>query len=95
MNKHKKVLILTPLFLILLVLVILIPPNNVYIISSFIILFTLTLFNLTSLFLSRIDSLFIALFTLLFCFINYAVGFNFINAILLLSFVLGVRFLIQ
>ncbi|MBI4974140.1 hypothetical protein HZC27_06040 [Candidatus Roizmanbacteria bacterium] len=91
----KKVLILTPLSLTLIGLIIFIPPTNIYIISLFIFFMTFTLFTLISLFLSRMDSLFAALFILLFFAVNSAVGFNLINMILLLSFVLGVRFLIQ
>ena len=95
MNKHKKVFILTPLFLCLLGLVFFVPPINVYIIALFILFITVSVFVTTTLFLSRIDSLIISIFILLFCVINSAVGFNLINSILLLSFVLGVRFLIQ
>jgi len=95
MNKHKKFFILALSNLTLLGLVFFVPPDDGYIVSLFIFVFICILFMLSSFFLSRIDSFLIALLAFLACVINYSVGFNILNTVLLLSFVLGIRFLIQ
>ncbi len=76
-------------------LVMYVPPINVLLISLFIILTSLFFFYLFSYFVEKKFQYMIALTVLLFLTMNYFVGFQVINALLLLSIMGGISYLLK
>ncbi|QQS43787.1 hypothetical protein IPM65_06655 [Candidatus Roizmanbacteria bacterium] len=71
-----------------------IPPSNIIIISFFIVITTLIVFLITSFFQYRPVQLVMTLFTPLVLALSYFVGFDIINTLLLLSFIIALTKLI-
>lgn len=72
-----------------------VPPLSYFTILLFASLLSFFGFTLASFFLAKRDAVLAGLFLFFLLALDALLGFNLLNAILLLSFVLGVRFLIQ
>jgi len=72
-----------------------IPPQHPFIIYFFVFGSSFFSFLFANIWLSKKDSFVFGSFVLMFLFLNTLVGYSNINTILLISFVLGIRFLIQ
>jgi len=72
-----------------------VPPFNLPVIGLFSILFSLLSFLLSSFFLPKKLSYVVATGVLLFLLIDYLIGFQIINTLLLFSFMLGIAFLLK
>ncbi len=89
-----KPIILTVLILLLGLLLWKIPPSNIIIISLFVVITTLIVFFTTGFFRYKPIQLVMTLFTPLFFALSYLVGFDIINTLLLLSFIIALSKLI-
>ncbi len=99
MALKKHVLIQTSTSTLLLAglsgIILFVPPVNIMIISVMIGLAAGFCFSVSRFFLSRIHSLLIALTMGILLIVSYLTGFNFLNTILLLSFIIGVGILLK
>lgn len=71
------------------------PKENIAAVVGFILLATLLAYTASSFFLSKKYSILSAVFTFLFFVISYVVGFQLLNTMLLLSFIIGIAILIK
>ncbi|MFA5136394.1 MAG: hypothetical protein WC489_03285 [Patescibacteria group bacterium] len=91
----SRVLMIVPLAVILLWMLISVPPNSWEIISIFAIVTSSLAFIVSSFFFSDTSSILIGIFFFLFFIISGLVGFDIVNTLLLLCFIIGVKFLVQ
>jgi len=85
----SKPFILFGLVLILSLLLWKVPPSNMIIITFFIVITTLIVFFATGLFRYKPIQLIMTLFTPLVMILSYVIGFDIINTLLLLSFIIA------
>lgn len=96
MSKKKvKALAVVILFLATLSLFYFFPPTNIWIVITGIGVFSTFITLLTSYFVKSPYYFLIGIFIVLFLIMNYFVGFQILNTILLLSFIIGVIVLIK
>lgn len=76
-------------------IILFIPPMNIMIIGVMIIFAASLCFSVSRFFLSRIYSFLIALAVGILLIVSYLTGFNILNTILLLSFIIGVGVLLK
>ncbi|QQG44801.1 MAG: hypothetical protein HYW86_02725 [Candidatus Roizmanbacteria bacterium] len=93
--KTLKIAALISLFLGLITLIFIIPPSNVGIIFTAIILFSLIISLLNSFFLKRKYILLVSVSLFVFLTINYLIGFQLLTTVLLISFIIGVIILMK
>ncbi|OGK62315.1 hypothetical protein A2334_02160 [Candidatus Roizmanbacteria bacterium RIFOXYB2_FULL_38_10] len=93
--KKTRLLLLTILGCFICYSLLFLEPNGFPIIFAFSICVSLFVFFLTTYFVKKKDSILLSIFLFILLFINASIGFNWLNTLLLLSFVLGIRFLIQ
>lgn len=103
--KHKRILRKIPLDFKLIAILFLIgmlgysfyfiPPMNIVVVIGIILLATLITYLISSYFVAK-KFQYIAAFSLfLFLFINYLVGFDILNTVLLVSFIIGLALIVK
>ncbi|OGK18011.1 hypothetical protein A3G67_04480 [Candidatus Roizmanbacteria bacterium RIFCSPLOWO2_12_FULL_40_12] len=76
--------------------IVFLPPSNIFFVLGLIILSTATTFQISTHFSKKLNNqILIPLFLLFFLSANLFAGFNVLNTILLISFIIGVRLLFR
>jgi predicted membrane protein len=83
------------LFICCVVLFVLIPPTNSILVGLFILLITLLIYTIASVFLVLKYQILITAGIFLFLTINYIAGFQLLNTLLLISFIIGISILMS
>ena len=93
--KLLKIFISASLLISIIYAVFFLPPQNSIVVWGFIVLSAILTYFVTSLFLKRSHTLLLTFFIASFLSINYLSGFQFVNTILLVCFIIGIAIFIK